>query len=206
MCIIYNIIHVRREQIHGGALALGRYDQSMREIKILKSLIQVRSHELERLRSCNPVIPAPAVLAMGRDREQRTTAVLSVPHQMHLASKSLANLQHEASYLACSLRSQDVIVRSGKGFDIETEKDCFANAYCHRPQSALRKMTQLSLVQAEALSIQRRLDLLHARQQVGLLAASRTAQPPALLAENRRDSLLPPPPPLAEKRKDNEHL
>ena len=95
VCIVYNIIYVRREQIHGGALALGRYDQSMREIKILKSLIQVRSHELKRLRSCNPVIPAPAVLAMGRDREQRTTAVLSVPHQMHLACKSLANLQHE---------------------------------------------------------------------------------------------------------------
>jgi len=42
--------------------------------------------------------------------------------------------------------------------------------------------------------------------QVGLLAESRTAQPPALLAENRRESLLPPSPPLAENRKDKEHL
>lgn len=158
------------EQIHAGARIMGQYDQSARELRILESLIQVRTNELDRLQSACPVFPGPAIRAMGRDRAQAMTSPFGVPQLIARASESLARAQHEASYLANSLRAKDVIVRCGKGFHIQTERDPFAAKYCHRPQSALREMTRLSLVQAEAQSIDRRLALLHTRQRVGLLS------------------------------------
>ena len=164
-----------REQIHAGSRVMGQYDQSAREIKILESLIHLREQELSRLRSSNPVLPAPAIVALSKDRAEHLAegARFGLQQQIAASTRSLAQAQQQVSYLACSLRSKDVIVRSGKTIHVETERDAFASKYCERPHSALREMTRLSQVQAEALALSNRVCLLQARQRVGLLAVAK---------------------------------
>ena len=160
------------QQIHAGSRVMGQYDQSAREIKILQSVIQVREAELRRLGATNPVVPAPAVVAFGKDHAERMleSARFSLHQQIAASTRSLARAQQQVSHLACSLRSKDVVVRSGKKLDVETERDAFASKYCERPHSALREMSRLTHVQAEALALSKRLSTLEARQRVGLLA------------------------------------
>jgi len=142
-----------QQQIHAGARVMGRYDQGERELREVKRLLQKKRGQLLVLRSSNPVIAAPAVVALGRDRAEQMAAKFSLPHQIERHTRALARTQEEASMLAWSLRAKDIIVRSGKAFEIETERDAWAQAHCLRPQSALREMSRLSVVQVNATAL-----------------------------------------------------
>ena len=49
----------------------------------------------------------------------------SLPQQIEQQTRTLARTQEEAAVLSQSLRAKDIIVRSGKGMEIETERDAW---------------------------------------------------------------------------------
>jgi hypothetical protein len=49
----------------------------------------------------------------------------SLPQQIEQQTRTLARTQEEAAVLSQSLRAKDIIVRSGKGMEIETEPDAW---------------------------------------------------------------------------------
>ena len=163
-------------QIHASARSMGRYDETAREMKILASLIKVRSQELDHLRDGNFVVAPPAVTAWGRDHAQRMAGPFSLPKQMERAGQSLARVRQEVSCLAGSLKHKDILVYSdvhSDAFSMQTERDPFASKSCmllHRPHSAMREMATLEQSLDEARNIRSRLHSLHSRQRVGLLA------------------------------------
>jgi hypothetical protein len=53
----------------------------------------------------------------------------SLPQQIEQQTRTLARTQEEASVLSLSLRAKDIIVRSGKAMEIETERDAWSLKY-----------------------------------------------------------------------------
>lgn len=57
---------------------MGRYNEGEQELKEVKRMLQERRAQLLVLRSSNPVIAAPSIVALGRDRAQQMAGLLYV--------------------------------------------------------------------------------------------------------------------------------